>query len=400
MKVGTFFWRWRWLCALGTLLSLLLALLLWALWPAAGAGDSAPKFASLAVSPLRAMFSAVPPQPSVPTAPGSAIPPGLDAERSDAGEQMQLCGGAWVKVGSDGTLDQADLERAARLPEVRQRILAAMRADASDAARAVSLWVVMLSAGEDARVWRDALVQRAVSGNDPSTYALAFNSCGRDQRTEGFCAMLSAAQWARLDPENTGPWLAILADAKQRKDRAAENEALHRLATAHRSELGTFTLPGLVVNAAPDDDVAVLAAWAMATEMIGAAAAWGMPGYQHVMEACKGTALRDANRRQTCAGIAEVFSEHSDTVLERMFGAHIGEQAGWPTGRSERLRAEYAAYMASLMAANASGEGQPGIGCAALRRDLDGLRRRARLGEPGVVREWVAQSGTRPVSPP
>lgn len=373
---------------------LLLMELLW--WATRGVGEL----------PAAGPESAAAPTPSIrPSSQGplpdtqrsaAVIPARQGEKRLPEVDEIEVCGGAWVRVQADGVLDQADLDRATRLPQARARIVAAMRVDASDLSQVAALWLTMMSAGADGDRALDALVRKAVSSSDPKAYALAFNSCGGDRRSTGACPMLSAAQWARLDPGNLSPWLAMLAEAKARKDRAAEDEALHRMATARRSELGTFLLPGLVVNAAPDDDASVLAAWAMADEMIGTAAAWGMPGYQHLTDACKGVALRDANRRQTCAAIAEVLSEHADTVLERRFGTRIGAHVGWSAERVDRVRGEHAAYEASLSAAAPFADGQRGLSCSRLRRDLDHLRRLARLGETGVLREWVAQSGKSP----
>lgn len=326
----------------------------------------------------------------------AVIPARQGEQRLPEVDEIEVCGGAWVKVQADGVLDQADLDRATRLPHPRERIVAAMRADSGDLSQAAALWLTLMSAGADGNRALDALVQKALSSSDPKAYALAFNSCGGERRSTGACAMLSAAQWARLDPGNLSPWLAMLTDARARQDRAAEDEALHRMATARRSELGTFLLPGLVVNAAPADDASVLAAWAMADEMIGAASAWHLPGYQHLIGACKGVALRDANRRQTCAAIAEVLSEHADTVLERRFGTLIGARVGWPAERVDRVRGEQAAHEAALSASAPLADGRRDLGCARLRRDLDHLRRLARLGETGVLREWVAQSGMSP----
>jgi hypothetical protein len=373
---------------------LLLMAVLW--WDTRGVGElpaAGPEFAAAPV-PSIGIPSAGPLIHTEPAA--AAIPARQGEKRLPEVDEIEVCGGAWVRVQADGVLDQADLDRATRLPQARARIVAALRAGASDLSQVAALWLTMMSAGADGDRALDALVRRAVSSSDPKAYALAFNSCGGDRRSTGACPMLSAAQWARLDPGNLSPWLAMLADAKARKDRAAEDEALHRMATARRSELGTFSLPDLVVNAASDDDAAVLAAWAMADEMIGAASAWGMPGYQHLTDACKGVALRDANRRQTCAAIAEVLSEHADTVLERRFGTLIGAHAGWPAERVDRVRGEHAAYEAFLSAAAPFADGQRGLSCSRLRRDLDHLRRLARLGETGVLREWVAQSGKSP----
>lgn len=383
--------RRRWYVLAGVLL---LMALLW--WSTRRAGDLPAAGRESAAAPAPTVGASV--QAPLPDTQRDAvvIPAHQAEQRLPEVDEIEVCGGAWVRVQADGVLDQADLDRATRLPQARSRIVAAMRADAGDLSQVGALWLTLMSAGADGDRALDALVQKAVSSSDPNAYALAFNSCGGDRRSTGACPMLNAAQWARLDPGNLSPWLAMLADARARKDPAAEDEALHRMATARRSELGTFLLPGLVINAAPADDASVLAAWAMAGEMIGAAAAWHMPGYLHLTDACKGGALRDANRRQTCAAIAEVLSEHSDTVIERSFGTLIGARVGWPAERVDRVRGEHAAYEAALSATAPVADGQRGLGCSRLRRDLEHLRRLARVGETGVLREWVAQSGKSP----
>ena len=183
------------------------------------------------------------------------------------------------------------------------------------------------------------------------------------------------------------------ATAKARKDRAAEDEALYRIGTAQRSDLGFFAVPGLAANAAADDDLSVLAAWSMAVEMIGYASAWSTPSYLHVVAACKGAALNDTNRRQTCSAIADVLTDHSNSFIDQMMGAAIGKQLGRPAVRREWQSDEYAAYVESL---GASSMGRQSMACADLRRGLEHFRRKAALGEIGALREWVARSGKKP----
>jgi hypothetical protein len=308
-------------------------------------------------------------------------------------DEIQICGGAWVKMQSDGSFDEVDIERATRLPEARARVVAGLKSDKRELAQAAALMLEMTAAGASNDQVRDALAQKAAASSDPRAYALAYNTCGTDKRGEGACQLLSAAQWARLDPGNASPWLAALAEARARKDRVAEDEALHRIATSQRSDLGFFVLPGLILNAAPGDDAAAVTAWVMVTEAIGAAAAYGLPGYQHLTTACRGTALRDVNRQQTCLAIAELLGERSDTLIERMIGVAMGRQLGWPAERSDRMRGEYDAYVASLPVKAAGSED---LTCAEIRRDLDGVRHMAALGETAVLREWVTRSGRKP----
>ena len=238
-------------------------------------------------------------------------------------DEVQVCGGAWVRARPDGSLDSREVMRAAAPPAARERVLAALRNDPGELAHAAAL---LLTAREpappcetaecaaargtaiDADAGRDALARMALSSSDARVYALAFQRCA-GQRSEGSCQMLSAEQWARLDSGNASPWLYILASAKARNDRAANDEALHRIASSQRSDVGFFDVPGLVANAAPADEASMAAAWVLAHEALGSAAARGLPAYQHLTAACRGDLLRDGNRRQTCNAIAELMNE-------------------------------------------------------------------------------------------
>ena len=308
-------------------------------------------------------------------------------------DEIQICGGGWVKTQADGSLDQADIERATRLPEARLRVVAKLKSDNSDLAQAAALMLEMTAAGADIAQVRDALARRVASSTDPRAYALAYNTCGSGDRSEGACSLLSAAQWARLDPGNASPWLATLGEARARKDRVLEDEAMHRIATSQRSDLGFFVLPGLILDAAPAEDAFLVAAFMMGAEAIGRGAAHTLPGYQLMLTACRGTALLDANRQQTCLAIAEVLSERSDTYIERSIGAAMGKQLGWPADRNDRMGGEYEAYGAHLNQKNATGIED--MACGDFRRDLEQMRSAAARGETGALREWVAQSGKK-----
>ena len=408
--------RWRWALASGSALVLMLLIALLA----AGRRDDAsttlrpesrgPR-ASRAPVPLGGAAAATAPVRAPPQ------PPATPVLARDL-DEVQVCGGAWVKRLPDGAPDSADIERATGLPEVRAQVIAALRADSRELAQATALWMDILGDSTPQRLIalapsngctdpacraepamarqveqaRDALVRLAVSSTDPQVYALAFHACGKGGT--GACQLLSAAQWARLDPDNAAPWLAVLSAAKAGNDRAAQAEALHRIATARRSEQGFFTVPGLIAAAVPLDESSLLAASTMVFGVIGMQAVQNLPAYQEITSACKGAALRDANQRQTCAAIADVLADRSDTLIERAIGAGIGRQVGWPAERGERMRGEYASYLASTWPAQVDAFAD--TSCGVLQRSLDLIRRQALSGETGVLREWVAQSGKRP----
>ena len=398
--------RWRWAIGLACAFAVALGLLfVVAARPVdvvvARAAPAIVETATLAASP-------------VPQAPAPA------AFRAHGADEIQVCGGAWLKAEADGSFDAADLERATRFPQARQRTLAALRSNADEFARAAALWLEMFGTDREQRLAalgahvncaatecetspgavigaaraRDALARLAASSRDPQVYALAFKVCsGKRSAQEGACQLISAEQWARLDPGNASPWLFMLASAKARNDTAAQNDALYRIASAQRSDLGFFKVAGVILDAAPDDEDSKLATRAIAVEAIGFEAAVTLPDYQPLTAACRGEALADPNRRQTCAAIADVLAERSDTLIDRAIGAAIGRQVGWPVERNERMRGEYAGYTESLSPAPSE---RPDLGCRAIQREIDVVRRRAALGETGALREWVAQSGKKP----
>lgn len=334
-------------------------------------------------------------------------------------DQTQVCSGAWVRVQDDGSIDQGDVRQVAELLEARERVLAVLRSDPNDLARAAALWFVLLGndeahrhavikaatscTGADCRkqprarpdfvTARETLARLAASSVDARTYGLAFNVCGGRERSAGACRMLSAEQWARLDPGNASPWWFILAAASERNDAAGRDEALHRIATAVHSNQSFYAIPALIANAAPPDETSKLAAWAMSIEAVGAQSSWSNPGYRHLKIACKGTALADANRRQNCGAIANLLVDHSDTLIERMLGTEIGRELGWPAQRIDQLRGEYSAHIASQVPTGATGRRYD---CPDIQRDLTLVQRHAITGEAGALRFWVARSRKTP----
>jgi hypothetical protein len=382
------------------------AVLLWFVWSVrVQVGPSAPIPApTLAVAAPVAVDSSVASEPMAPETPST-----------HGEDEIELCGGLWVKAKEDGSVDAEDLSRVAHLPEARARLQRALRNDGSDFAQAAAIWLE-LAGGEAGRLamvnavaacngaecessrqaglrvaaGRDALARLAATTSDPQVYALAMSTCSAAQSTEGACQMLSPEQWARLDPGNATPWLFILQQAGQRRDVATQNDALYRIAMSRRSEQYSCSLPGLVLDHVPADEASMPVALTLSSEALDVEKAWALPGYTALYDVCRPSALRDANRRQTCAAVAELLVDRADTLLERGIGVGLGRRLGWPDERVDRLQGEVDAYAASL---NAFVPGGQVSNCAEIRRDLAIVQRHVRLGEAGGLREWVARSG-------
>ncbi len=239
-------------------------------------------------------------------------------------------------------------------------------------------------ADADAATLFDAVARMAASSTDPGVYAIAFHACnGPIAQRGGACQLITAAQWARLDPGNAVPWAFVAAAAQGQGDAATVNEAMHQIAQARRSHHGWGVLPGLVLDHAPAAAQALEATHQLLVSAIGVEAAWVIPGYQTISPFCKAEALADTNRREICRQIAEVLAEQSDTLLDRSFGASIGKRVGWPAERTDAMRAEFAALSQTVADAGVDPDRPT---CAALRRSVDYIRSVGADGELGAMR--------------
>jgi hypothetical protein len=369
--------RWAW--ALGIGVGMLAALLVWLsfagrVWPAPASG------AQSGASAERRIMGPVPSR-SVSTQPqaGSAGDPMTHGE-----DEFEVCGGAWVKAGPDGNVTEEALQGLDRREEVARAVERALGADPRPVARAARIVLPLIdgSEGSDDRrralmaslsgcdaqtcpqfgqpdraaidgvaAVQEALARLALTANDAATYALAYRLCGNGRvPAGGSCALISAEEWARLDPGNAVPWQEVFTAAQQRKDSAAANEALHRMATSQRSDQRDSLLPGLVADVAPQNDALSAGVLMLAMEAKNLQTMVSLPAYQSLSNVCKSEALRDSNRRQTCEAIAELWANHADTLIERGIGGMLGARLGWPEERIERMRAEQRAYAGSLFA--------------------------------------------------
>lgn len=348
---------------------------------------------------------------------GRAQPTAPPAE-AEAGE-VQMCGGRWVRTNADGSPVESLETTSPQFPQARQRLADMLRADHRDAAQAAAIWVAMLDAqrrrtatanadagaactgffcatggpedGESAALL-DQLARLALATNDPVVYAVAFNTCHK--RTTGACGLLSAEQWTRADPGNAVPWMHVLEQARARRDVQGEAEALYQVSVAKRFDTREFAVPGLIAaieSTAPEGESGTVAVFELTVETFGIAAAWGSPAYQVLTQACRADALRDANRRQTCEGIATTLSERSDSILPAMIGIGIGRRLDWPMEQVARRRGEYEAYLSSTAEETTSVEQM--LGCSGMRRVLGRFERQGEIGEVAYMRQLAKKSG-------
>jgi hypothetical protein len=308
-----------------------------------------------------------------------------------AADETELCGLGRVKADETGRpRDMAPVQAAVQ--RLRESIVPTLLASPDDAARAAGLLMVALGEGSLARAVeggparaRDELASLAAFQGSPQVYAWAMRAC-QSQRGEGVCRMLSAEQWARLEPSNAMAWLQVAADARVRRDEAAVAEAMYRVSQAPHSDARQGALAGTVLAKLPPE-ADLLARIGLAQELARLEARAELPlvaASQH----CSVRELRDANRQQVCAAVAEVLSRRGSTRAEAALAASIGERAGWPAERVAAAGEERDA-LAQIHLATQAGEAWS---CTALAQSLAHFHETARHGELATMRNALKRS--------
>lgn len=238
---------------------------------------------------------------------------------------------------------------------------------------------------------RDALVALALATRDPLVYGWAVSLCGTvDQAVAaGPCAMVSAAEWARLDGDNGAVWQQVALEAGARKDLQARDDALYRMSKAPRHVLAYGQLGATLIRKAPPGTTPYQR-YQLSVEAIGVEAALLIPRYEPLIGWCKPPL--DANRRQVCDDLAHLLLERSTTLIDHAMGTALAQRLGWPAERVQQLRRVRQAYSEAMAPAVERGPWD----CAGVERTLQHLQDVAQHGELGHARRLLASTGMTP----
>ncbi|MBI5258035.1 MAG: hypothetical protein HY855_16150 [Burkholderiales bacterium] len=183
----------------------------------------------------------------------------------------------------------------------------------------------------------DDLVTLAVNERDPLALQWASKVCAKSHDTA--CARLPPRLWVSLEPDNAVAWIWLA-----RQDISALAEALHRIQLASRYDDGSGRLLQAVDAGLPADTPLSLRAWALFKALSQEATALSsMHEAASVADWCAKARVADANRRQPCGALAELMVGQGRDLLTRSIGVSLGNWAGWPAERVNRLRAEVTA---------------------------------------------------------
>ena len=295
----------------------------------------------------------------------------VDAVDAAKPDELQACGGSWVTLDADGNVAAdagAALERQA-VEAVEAPTLAALRASRDPRRQAAALYV------DAARVpaSRDALARLAAASMDATVYAWAWQVCrpvALQPQPEGSCRMLNAEQWARLDPANAAPWLALAAMAQARRDAVAVDEAMFHAVSARHHDAGSGRLAALLIDAAPADPTQALGVWLLAvrafadTQPLDGNGHGNGNGIAAADRYCRRDDLADANRRATCERIAVLLASRSNARDARELGGRLGKRLDMP--ERQRLARSEPKREQARGALDAEAEAEAGAGAGAL----------------------------------
>lgn len=229
------------------------------------------------------------------------------------------------------------------------------------------------------------LVQLAVGSRDPMAYSIAYQVCARfsDPSTSDTCEPISPAGWAEIDPDNAVPWLMMAGQDEQ--NGKSSTAALERASNAVRidsygSSLYSRGSPLLPQNISP------LQSMQLSIMMIGVEAAQAENYLSTINRLCMKNATQDDTRQHACTKLAELLVDHGTTTIDLGVGQALGQQAGWPQDRIEKIKQLQYAMVATLPNTNS-------LDCRSVNNLNTFFRMRAELGERNTAEFYIEHSG-------
>jgi hypothetical protein len=236
---------------------------------------------------------------------------------------------------------------------------------------------------------RDELVQLAAGGGDPALYAIAVGLCEKHEPdvvvTMGACRRISLTEWARNDPSNAMPWIALAQAARARGDSQAEAAAFSRGAGARKLRSPGDSMVQFGLQEIPVDAPAA-AKFSFSVELIGYEVSFLGPELSEVMRYCSVAAVKQAQTRKDCSAVAELLVGPETTLLYLSLGAKLGERVGWAAERVQQLSVEKEKLLQLI-----AGNGMVPTSCEAVSRINTYIDDRVRMGEVAALGELENQ---------
>jgi hypothetical protein len=250
---------------------------------------------------------------------------------------------------------------------------------------------------------RDTLARMALISTSASVYAMAWQLChpiGMQDSGGGVCLMLSAEQWAHLDPDNAAPWLEVAKQAQTRADTAALADAMFRASKARTVNLHWGHAAELVLKQV-SPELSMVQAIDLSTELQRFERSWATQGYQVALGYCKAEHQSDPNRHQQCVDLTEMFTSKGRSLADFSTGLSLAQQGSVPLPQLQALTLEHQALNQALnrtLSTKKPTGSAPGTApakatdCLALQQSWRDARALVQQGEMNLARAAALQS--------
>jgi hypothetical protein len=251
------------------------------------------------------------------------------------------------------------------------------------------------AAANNAAEIRNRLVRLAIGSRDSQVYAIALQSCNYvvGVGTGDACSLLSAARWAELEPDNAVPWLLLAGAAQATGNDAARDEAVYRASSAQRFDPHLPNFIGFLQS--PDfRGESPQTRSALLDDVFGMEATRTALPYGTLLQYCGFPSVADATRVSVCRDLADLLLKQDPTLLGLTTGVKLAQSAGWSADSVKAWREEKNALLLAAQKAGAAQQTErEGGSCEELARGERWATDYAALGELGVARKFLKESG-------
>lgn len=220
------------------------------------------------------------------------------------------------------------------------------------------------------------LIEMARTTTDPDVYATAYYFCESAPRdARGACAPISAAGWARLDPENIFPQLLIRSPGsveggllKFPADNPSNDSPLPTARYDRRMLRFDWVMSQDVFKGEPLYAQTAISQWLM-----GEYSLRDMSGFPAIYAFCRPAEISRAARLQACGNLIDLMDSQGKSYMDLSLAKMLAAEAGLPVTKLAKLKEEDANYLARMTAIASGSTGYSCEGMAIMLRHFADL---------------------------
>jgi hypothetical protein len=247
-----------------------------------------------------------------------------------------------AKLAGDAALERAQIQE----PGCGQTNSASSRSKPCSADSAVEYQTTRMAAAKP-------LIEMARATTDPNVYATAYYFCESAPReARGACAPISAAGWARVDPENIFPQLLVRNSGavvggllKFPADNPVNDSPLPTAHYDRRALRFDRVMSQDVFKQEPLYMQTAISQWLM-----GEYSLRDMSAFQAIYAFCRPAEISRAARSQACGSLIDLMDTQGKSYMDLYLAKKLAADAGLPDAKIAKLKEEDANYLARMTA--------------------------------------------------